>query len=96
MSVAALSAGMSQTLTVNVEDSATSGFDDAISSEEVPRALPPDGMWSGRLSQVGQTDWFEFPVRVNRLFTVVTEALDESGLPSDVKAMPGLGVWDEI
>jgi hypothetical protein len=51
-------------------------------------------MWSGRLSQVGQTDWFEFPVRENRLFTVVTEALDESGLPSDVKAMPGLGVWD--
>src|ERR1039458_3385957 len=51
MSVAALSAGMSQTLTVNVEDSATSGFDDAISSEEVPRALPPDGM-GGRKSYV--------------------------------------------
>ena len=48
----------------------------------------------GRLSQVGQTDWFTFPVRGGRSFTVVTEALDESGAPTNAKAMPALGVWD--
>jgi hypothetical protein len=46
------------------------------------------------LSQVEQTDWFTFPVRGGRSFTVVTEALDESGAPTNVKAVPALGVWD--
>ena len=56
--------------------------------------LPPSGFWCGRLSQVGQTDWFNFPVRGNRTFTIVTEALDETGQPSNFKAMPVLGIWD--
>jgi hypothetical protein len=94
LSVPSLSAGSSQTLTVNVEDSAAGGSDDAIGSESTPRMLPASGLWSGRLSQVGQTDWFTFPVRGGRTFTVVTEALDESGAPTNAKAMPALGVWD--
>lgn len=93
--VAALSPGMSQTLTVNPDDSAAvSGRLDAISSETIPRMLPASGLWCGRLSQVGQTDWFTFPVRGQRTFTVVTEALDENGLPSNFKAIPVLGIWD--
>jgi len=56
--------------------------------------LSTSGLWSGRLSQVGQTDWFTFPVRGGRTFTVVTEALDETGAPTNAKAMPSLGVWD--
>ena len=56
--------------------------------------MAPSGLWSGRLSQVGQTDWFMFPVRGGRTFTVVTEALDETGAPTNLKAMPALGVWD--
>jgi hypothetical protein len=46
------------------------------------------------LSQVGQTGWFTFPVRANRVFTVVTQAIDENGAPSNSKAMPTIGVWD--
>ena len=46
------------------------------------------------MSQVGQTDWFSFPVRGGRTFTVVTVALDETGAPTNLKAMPALGVWD--
>src|ERR1019366_7528431 len=68
--------------------------DDAIGSESTPRMLAASGEWSGRLGQVGQTDWFAFPVRGGRMFTVVTEALDESGAPTNAKAMPALGVWD--
>jgi hypothetical protein len=86
---------MARTVPVNVADSAAvSGSWDAISAEASPRMLPPSGLWCGRLSQVGQTDWFSFPVRGNRTFTVVTEALDESGRPSNFKAMPVIGIWD--
>jgi hypothetical protein len=94
ISVPSLTAGSAQTLTVEVADSSAGGYDDAIGSEAQPRMLAASGMWSGRLSQVGQTDWFTFPVRGGHSFTVVTEALDESGAPSNAKAMPTLGIWD--
>ncbi len=86
--------GSSQTLTVTAGDSPVAGFNDAIGSEQEPRPVPTGGMWCGRLSQVGQTDWFTFPVRGNRIFAVVTQALDETGAPSNSKAMPSIGVWD--
>ena len=94
MTVPALAAGASQTLAINVADSAVNGYDDAISSAQSPRMLPPNGVWTGLLSQVQQTDWFTFPVRGNRTFTIVTQALNEQGIPSQYKAMPALGVWD--
>jgi hypothetical protein len=94
MAVNDLSAGMSQTLAVNVPDSAIGGYQDAISTEASPRLLSPSGLWCGRLSQVGQADWFIFPVRANRTLTIVTQSLDEAGHPTDFKAMPALGVWD--
>ena len=94
ISVPNMSAGSNQTLTVSVENSAASGYDDAIGTEAAPRMLSTSGLWSGRLSQVGQTDWFTFPVRGGHTFTVVTEALDETGAPTNAKAMPSLGVWD--
>jgi hypothetical protein len=94
ISVPGMSAGSSQTLTVNIADSAVGGFQDAISTPAAPRMLPPGGLWCGRLSQVGQTDWFLFPVRAGRTFTLVTQALDEKGVPTETKALPALGVWD--
>jgi len=94
ISVPGMAAGSAQTLTVNVENSAEGGYDDAIGSQAAPRILAASGVWSGRLSQVGQTDWFIFPVRGGRTFTLFTVALDETGAPSNLKAMPALGVWD--
>ncbi|MGA3070690.1 MAG: IPT/TIG domain-containing protein, partial [Terracidiphilus sp.] len=94
VSVPGLSAGMTQTLTVDVADSAVGGYQDAIGTQAAPRSLPASGLWCGRLSQVGQSDWFSFPVRGNRIFTVVTQALDETGAPTENKAMPAIGVWD--
>jgi len=94
VSVPLMSAGSSQTLTVDVADSAMGGYDDAIGTETAPRLLPASGLWAGRLSQVGQTDWFIFPVRGGRSFTMVTLALDETGAPTSLKAIPSLGVWD--
>ncbi|WP_058189781.1 IPT/TIG domain-containing protein [Terracidiphilus gabretensis] len=94
VTVATLSAGGSQTLTVNVPDSAISGFEDAISTAESPRMLASSGVWTGLLGQVQQADWFTFPVRANRTFTIVTQAINEQGIPSTYKTMPALGVWD--
>ena len=94
ISVASLSAGSSQTLYVNVADSAFGGFQDAIGTQASPVPMPSSGLWCGRLSQVGQSDWFNFPVRANRTFTVVTQALDVTGAPTELKAMPAIGVWD--
>jgi hypothetical protein len=89
-----LTAGSTQTLTVTAADSAAGGSEDAIGAETSPAAMPASGMWSGRLGQVGQSDWLSFPVRGGRTFTIVTEALDESGAPTESKAMPAIGVWD--
>jgi hypothetical protein len=94
ISVPGMSAGSAQTLAVTVPDSAVGGYQDAIGAQAAPRILPSSGLWCGRLSQVGQTDWFSFPVRSNRTFTIVTQALDESGAPTEGKAMPSIGVWD--
>ncbi|MGB0066050.1 MAG: IPT/TIG domain-containing protein [Terracidiphilus sp.] len=89
-----LSTGSSQTLTVVAAGSAVGGYNDAIGTEAQPRVMSASGMWCGRLSQVGQSDWFILPVRGNRIFTAVTQALDETGAPSESKALPSIGIWD--
>ncbi len=94
LSVPALAPGGSTTLTVNLADSASGGYQDAIGTVNAPRVMPGSGMWMGRISQVGQTDWFSVPVRGNRVFTIVTQALDETGSPTNSKAMAAIGVWD--
>ncbi len=94
LSVPNMSAGSAQTLAVSIADSASGNAVNAIASAELPRMLPAGGFWCGRLSQVGQTDWFAFPVRAGHTFTIVTQALNEAGLPSQNKALPAIGVWD--
>ena len=89
-----LAAGSAQNLTVTAAGTPEPGFNDAIGTLAHPRQMPAMGMWCGRLSQVGQTDWFTFPVRGNRNFTIVTQATDETGAPSNQKAMPAIGIWD--
>jgi hypothetical protein len=94
LSVPSMSAGSAQTLAVDIPDSAAGGYQDSIGAQAAPRTLPSSGFWGGRLSQVGQSDWITFPVRAGRTFTVVTQALDETGAPTESKAMPAIGVWD--
>lgn len=94
LTVANMTAGATDTETVTIADSATRGNQDAIGSEATPRPLPPSGMWTGRLSQIDQTDWFSFPVRANRTFTVVAQAMNEQGVATETKALPVLGLWN--
>lgn len=93
LSVPNISAGSAQILTVSIDDSASGNVSDPIASPDQPRMLAPTGLWCGRISQIGQTDWFAFPVRGGHTFTVVTQALNESGLPAETKALPVIGVW---
>jgi hypothetical protein len=89
-----LSAGDARSYTIVAEDSAQAQPNDAIGNEAQPRMLTASGFWVGRLSQIGQSDWFLFAARAGRSFSVVTLALDETIKPSNLKAMPMIGVWD--
>jgi len=81
-----MAAGSAQTLTVNIANSASGDSQNAIASPDLPRMLQPGGLWCGRLGQVGQTDWFAFPARAGHTFTIVTQALNEVGIPTNTKA----------
>ncbi len=98
LTLSGLTAGVTQPVNVTAEDSAgePTGYAPRtpVGIAANPHQLPGTGAWSGRLGAVGQTDWFTFAVRANRTFTVVTQALDEAGQPTTVKAMPAIGVWD--
>ncbi len=90
-----LTAGSSvQSLNITAADSAAGNFQSAIGSASASRLIPASGFWVGRLGQIGQSDWFTFPVRAGRSFTVVTQALDEHGNTTNSKAMPVIGAWD--
>lgn len=89
-----LTAGSAQTLNITVSDSTANDSGHAIGSESDPRLLPPGGFWRGGTGSIGQTDWLSFNVRSGRTFTIVTQALGEDGEPSEVKAMPTIGIWN--
>jgi hypothetical protein len=89
-----MSAGSVQNLTATIGDSSSANLQDAIATPESPQKLAPSGLWCGRIGQPGQTDWFTFPVRSGHSFTIVTQALNESGTPTRTKALPVVGVWD--
>ncbi|HTJ28866.1 MAG TPA: IPT/TIG domain-containing protein [Acidobacteriaceae bacterium] len=83
------SGGIVQAATGNtVVSSATKG------TEAQPVPLPATGAWTSVLGSVGSSDWFLLPVRGNRIFTVVTQALDATATPTAVKAKPAVGIWD--
>lgn len=86
--------GSPQTLNLTISDSAAGNYPNAIGSASAPRLMPAGGLWVSRLGQIGQADWFTFPVRAGRTFTVVTQTLNENGAPTNSKAMPVIGAWD--
>jgi hypothetical protein len=95
VTISNLAAGSAtRTLNITFANSANASTQSPIGSEAKPALLPASGLWSSRLSRIGAADWLIFPVQGNRIFTVVAQALDETGNPSWAKAMPAIGVWD--
>ena len=54
----------------------------------IPAPCPPAASGSAVSARSARPTGSAFPVRGNRTFTVVTQALDETGAPTDNKAMP--------
>ena len=80
-----LTAGATKTVNETVQNSAEGTSTQGLSSAADPMPLPENGMWVGGVNQIGETEWFEFPVRAGRLFTIVAQPLNESGAASAQK-----------
>jgi len=60
-------------------------------SAPAPVASPGD--WVGSLSGYGDVGYFLITAQGNRTLSVAVTALDETGAPSESKAMPVVGMW---
>ena len=84
--------GQSFVENVVVANSATGGTGMA-GSFASPIAIPANNQWQSWLSGYGDTAYAGFSARPNRQFALVTTAMNESGVPSQSKAMPVIGAW---
>ncbi len=94
VTVQGLSAGSAKTMNECITDSAGGNDSEGIMGPAQALPLPANGMWVAGINQVGQTQWFEFPVRGGRTFTIVAQPLNEADAPSAQKLLPSIGVWD--
>ena len=58
-----------------------------------PAVVPPGGDWMGSLNAYGEVAYFVLPAQANRTMSVAVTALDESGMPSESKSQPVIGMW---
>jgi len=58
-----------------------------------PAPLPVPGEWLAGLSGYGNADYFWFSGQNNRTLSVEVTALDESGIASQSKSLPVIGMW---
>lgn len=65
----------------------------ASESWTAPAPVPAAGDWIGSLSGYGDAAYFSLPAQANRTLSVAVTALDESGLASEHKAEPVVGMW---
>ena len=65
-----------------------------LGSKTAPAAFPSTGWSAGSLCAYGVSAWSSVTVRANRSLTIEVTALDESGLVSENKLEPLIGVWE--
>ncbi|HZZ16245.1 MAG TPA: IPT/TIG domain-containing protein [Candidatus Sulfotelmatobacter sp.] len=58
-----------------------------------PATVPVPGDWIGSLSGFGDVTYFSIPAQANRTLSVAVTALDETGVPTESKAAPVIGMW---
>jgi IPT/TIG domain len=58
-----------------------------------PAVVPAPGDWVGSLSGYGDISYFLLTAQANRTLSVAITALDETGLPTESKAAPVVGMW---
>jgi hypothetical protein len=59
-----------------------------------PASVPQAGDWMGSLNSYGDVAYFLLPAQANRTLSVTVTALDESGIPSESKVQPVIGMWN--
>jgi hypothetical protein len=59
-----------------------------------PATVPPPGDWVGSLSAYGNVSYFQMTAQANRTLSVAVTALNETGLPTESKAAPVVGMWN--
>jgi hypothetical protein len=58
-----------------------------------PAVVPSPGDWVGSLSGYGDVSYFLITAQANRTLSVAITALDETGLPTESKMAPVVGMW---
>jgi hypothetical protein len=58
-----------------------------------PAVIPSPGDWIGSLSGYGDVAYFSMPAQANRTLSVAVTALDESGVATESKVAPVVGIW---
>ncbi|MGB8990322.1 MAG: IPT/TIG domain-containing protein, partial [Candidatus Sulfotelmatobacter sp.] len=59
-----------------------------------PATVPAPGDWVGSLSAYGNVSYFQMTAQANRTLSVAVTALNETGLPTESKAAPVVGMWN--
>jgi len=65
----------------------------ATESWSAPAVVPSPGDWVGSLSGYGDVAYFLIPAQANRTLSVAVTALDETGVASESKINPVVGMW---
>ncbi len=89
-----LTAGSTKTVNQTINNSAQGNDNIGVVNANQAAPLPASGMWVAGINQINQSQWFEFPVRGGRTFTIVAQPLNEANQPSSQKLLPSIGVWD--
>ncbi len=58
-----------------------------------PAVIPSPGDWIGSLSGYGDVAYFSMPAQANRTLSVAVTALDETGVATESKVAPVVGIW---
>ncbi len=60
-----------------------------------PAKVPGGGVWAGALGAYGETEFYSFSGRADRVGSFEVQAVDEAGLPSKQKLLPVIGIWPD-
>src|SRR5581483_10503735 len=65
------------------------------SAQSVVVTVPGGGVWAGALGAYGETEFYSFSGRADRVGSFEVQAVDEAGLPSKQNLLPVVGIWPD-
>ena len=83
-------------INLSTDGAASSCDTGADGTEAAPAAVASGGWWTGLLCADEHTAWSMFTIKGSRSYTIEVTAEDEQGFVSTAKAMPVIGLWNEM